>query len=132
MVQAAAEGAVDFSRADILDPGWWRKVKWITDYLSRRNRKELYQGQLAQHLAVVDYGLPQLTFERHWSSGNELITRICNMLMPWIDTTPPTPEEIAAKLYDRYVTEFGAPGSEEHDREMQRLIDYWNSGKEAA
>lgn len=129
MVQAAAEGAIDFSQADNLDPHWWRKVKWITDYLSRKNRKELYHEQLSQHMAVADYDLPQLTFEHHWDSGNELINKICNMLLPWIDTTPPTPEEIAAKLYERYVEEFGAPGTEEHDSEMQRLIEYWSADR---
>lgn len=132
MVQAAAERAIDFRTADSLDPRWWRKVKWITDSLARRNRKEVFQSQLAQHLAVLNYDLPQLAFESHWKGSSDLIMRLCNMLLPWIDTTPPTAEEIAQKLYERYVDEFGAPGSEEHDQEVARLIEFWQSGKEAA
>ena len=132
MIQAAAEGSIDFRQANTLDRRWWLKTKWITNAIARRNRATVLGMQHSQHIGVTDYDTPQLAFDHHWKASNELVMKITEMLLPWIDTTPMSPEEIANRLYARYVEEFGQPGTPEHDEEMNRLIAHWRSGREAA
>lgn len=132
MIQAATEGAIDFRQANTLDRTWWLRTRWITDSLARRNRAAVLALQHHQHASAVDYKTQQTTFEHHWDASNALVMQVTNLLLPWIDTTPLSPEEMAQRLYDRYVEEFGAPGSAEHDAEVEKLLEYWRSGREAA
>lgn len=125
-MQAAAENVLDFRQARLLDPRWWQRLFWVCDHLARKNRKEVHYATLLRDLAVLNYDLPQDAFTRHWDGANTSIADISNAVLPWVDAKPPTVEEIANRMYHRYVDEFGQPGDPEHDAEVQKLLDYWN------
>jgi len=52
MVQAAAEGIVDFRRTKAFDPKWHQYLHLILSGLARRNRRELRQLLFSQAVAV--------------------------------------------------------------------------------
>lgn len=132
MVQAAAEGALDFREADVLDRSWWRKVWLVKDYLARKNRTEVLRDKLHHKLVILQSPLaitnPTIyeVVEQECNSIRDEINRLYNPWMP--EFKPLSPREYIAQMEQRYKEEFGDWNSPEFQSELDALLEYWASG----
>ena len=84
MVQAAVEGIVDFSKADVYDPRWHRYLQLILGGLERRNRRAMKKMAYEQTLTV--YASRKLKAE----SLEEITQRITDLYYSIRETYYPT------------------------------------------
>jgi hypothetical protein len=127
MVQAACEGMIDYSKADLLDPKWWQKFWLVLDYVGRVATSKSLEYKFAFNLAVLDYRTDQTTLDAHWEAAEHLRTKLCRSIMPWIDTGPEDTKEKLEAMRERYIETWGDPQDPAYQAEMQRLIDHWRN-----
>lgn len=128
MIQAAAEGALDFREAAHVDRRFWnRKVRWITDCLERRNLLAALQDKFQQHLAVAKYGTDPQTFDHHWGQSNNLYRKMVRTRFPWLNTTPEDPRAVAIQMRKDYVDAYGDPNDPEVAAQIEALVAHWDA-----
>jgi hypothetical protein len=132
MIQADAEGVIDFKQARPFDLRWWQYLELMSEHLARKNRARLFESKLSQNLAVLDYGLGDASFDYHWNQANFIRAQIGEILAPWMELGPKEPEEIAEQMTEQYKEEFGDPEDPEYDAKIEALIQQWvQEGMEA-
>jgi hypothetical protein len=84
LVEAAAEGLINFREARLLDKTWWRRVRIMTDVLSRRTRAKVADASLRYHLALVaNSGLKPGSFEKAQDTAKERFYDLLGCWRPW-------------------------------------------------
>lgn len=84
IVQAARTGAIDFSKARLLDRHWWLKTKLLIDDLERDNLSKVFRLRQAQHLAAVLVpNLKDDSFDTHWTGSQDALGKFTELLFPW-------------------------------------------------
>lgn len=110
MVQAAVEGAIDFSTADLLARNWWTKLVWIVNAVEKRNSLTILTRQHAQHIAVLDYQnftLDKNLFEKHWKDANDVMTNMFNLLHPWESKKTESPKDKYKDIFEQWKNKYG-------------------------
>lgn len=132
-VQAAAEGAIDFQRADRFDRNWWRRLRLTLEYLDRQNGAQLLEQELeitlqelTSPLVYSDPVIGKLCLDRL----DRLQKELKQSRRPWIKFQERSPQDTIKAMADQYAEEFMDPNSPEFDVELKRLQEYWASDKE--
>ncbi len=85
MCQAAAEGAVDFSRADPRNPHWWMKLRIVLDQVEARNLIEVTKLNHATTAALLSRGdLTEDSINKLRDNAERLVTRVKKERFPWV------------------------------------------------
>lgn len=87
-VRAAVRGAVDFTRARVLDTDWWRRTNVIIRAAGREDDLKAMQAAFAYQCALVSNGsLTEESFKDSQSAARELFQEVLNRLQPWAAAT---------------------------------------------
>jgi hypothetical protein len=124
MVQAALEGAVDYTKADRRDPNWYRKLRLILEGINRRNNLDITRLSYEKTLAVL--GNSRLTddsFKEAQQSAQTTFRRLIGLYRPWEgqDEDEQRRREFA-DYRQRYINAFGM---DPYDPEFKR----WEAGQ---
>jgi hypothetical protein len=122
----AADGVVDFSKADFYDPNWWARLAWLEDYVVDMNIARLHEYRLQRTLAMIAAGNTE-GFNELWEASEWNRRELTAALMPWQETGPKNLAEAIPAMRQRYVDIFGDPQSPEFKESEQRLLDYWKN-----
>jgi hypothetical protein len=118
MVQAAADGVIDFSQADPYDNAWWLKLKWLTNEISRKNQVRVMGLRHARYLSTLARAdLDSQYVENNWDKAYQLEQATFALLFPWI--IPEDEKSVEQALRDSWVNTYGDP----NDPEVQAEID---------
>ncbi len=110
MVQAAADGRIDFEAADFRDRRWWIRTRWQLDRMEDENVLKVVNLQHEQNLAVLSGGAVEQTFEHHWKSANENVTSVYELYFPWlINEKEKRRTSEAEKLRQMWIDAYGDP-----------------------
>jgi len=129
MVQAGCEGMIDYSKADVLDPRWWKKMMAVYDHCYNKVVTRLNEYKFQLNLSVLDYTAEFDTFTLHWNQADMLRNRLVASNAPWIDTGPQSADEMMEQMRETYIEHFGDPQDPEYKAEIQKLIDHWQGDK---
>lgn len=135
MVQAAARGAVDFGKADVLDRDWWRRLWLVLDQVEADSVVRVRALQHAQHAAALDYHSGEKAFDKHWDGCNEATNQIRAILLPWLGEG----EGAGDALRQAWVNKYGDPSDPEVAAKIsstaamlrKRRSDYYAKRKKA-
>jgi hypothetical protein len=126
MVQAAAAGVVDFSRADPDDPKWWRHLRLVLDQLERNHLKEyhrLYNERVISVLSRAD--LARESGEKLLEESDSRIDNIAKIMFPWADLDRTTiRQEQAKQLRELWESWFGKLDDPDTQRRIQVTADW--------
>jgi hypothetical protein len=121
MVQAAARGVVDFSKADLCDRHWWTRLWWLLDRLEVDNLLRVRELQHAHNCALLDYNLDNKTFDLHWDQAVKALNGVWDLLFPWTQSDARgSPED---RLRQAWVDKWGDPDSPETLMAIQRTTE---------
>jgi hypothetical protein len=83
LVQAAAEGTIDFSEVRFGDWRWISKIRLLVGYLDNKNRREQLLVTHANNCGFVASGsLTSKSFESLKEANSDLHNKICNTYYP--------------------------------------------------
>jgi hypothetical protein len=125
MVQAAATGMLDFREANVLDPSWWLRLRWVIDYISNMHCIKIHEYRLQQHLATLSTLTDANSINHCRQAIEALRNKIINKMAPWVTTGPAALIDIISKMKAQYVQKWGDPDDPEHAAELERLKAYW-------
>lgn len=131
MVQAAAEGAIDYAQADPLDHWFWQKNNWICDELLRKRKLEYSHAVLSQKQAyLANARLHGPVVSQVQEEAGERLDEIFNELFPWQtkqegSTLVEGEIESLAAMYEKAFGVFDPEGPE-----VQALVDAINKRDE--
>lgn len=125
MLRAHADGLIDYARYDPDDKLWKRRHRMVLSFLDDRIASEVVARHHDQSMAVLSTYSGQ-SLNDACRRTDELMRQWHALQTPWAaDEVGGTPEERAARLYDRTVGVPGEPRYEEAmaqlDRELQPL-----------
>jgi hypothetical protein len=83
MVQAAATGVVDFTRAAPDDRWWWRRLSWVLDHLETENRLRVLAARHAALCAALSSGPEADAAGRLIDKVDQLTGALSDALLPW-------------------------------------------------
>ena len=87
MVRVATRGLVDFTKAKLLDPKWWRYYFVVLDGMVRDDDLYLIDRQRQHHLAMISNGnLTDEGFERHQDRSVQRMYDMLALVRPWEET----------------------------------------------
>ena len=92
----AAEGFIDFSKADLLDRRWKTKLLWFCKAYQSKKQAELLNLHFIKATSALNPANVDL-FKELWKSSDKLIELIKDLSMPWLDR-----DRKAGKHYDEY------------------------------
>lgn len=130
-MQAVIEGKLDADETDVLSGRWWQKCYHVIDYLARQIRVDLYKAKMQFGLAELAGSGDTIGRDKAWEQAEHARNSLVAESMPWLDVRPRSPAETIAAMRDKYVRTFGDPKDPEFQKEMKRLLDYWESNKRA-
>lgn len=107
MIQAAVDGVIDYSTANLLDRRWWVKLRWLLDRYEAKQTCEVLKLQHNQHLSVLAYDLKQETFDHHWKGANNITKSIFEMTFPWSSKVTKPEAKIDDALLATWKERFG-------------------------
>lgn len=128
IVRAAARGVVDFSRARVLDPRWWRRTRALV-------RAMVLDDDLLTLNTILDYqcalvGNPSLTDESYKKAQDtikSLMADIVNARRPWEAKTVEEVRQTGLKglvdLYKKYVGDPADPAFRDKLRRDLEAMD---------
>lgn len=124
-MRASRQGVVDFRQANVLDPGWWRRVNALVGDLARDDDLEILKAAYEFHLALLSN--PQLT-EDSWKATKktaaELFNEIVNISQPWgARSTEQRRDEEMTRLRDLYVDVIGDPDDPDFRAALQAEVE---------
>ena len=131
MVQAAAAGAINFRDADILDREWWTKVKWLVEAYDSQKRVDLCHVQLRRTSLMMANTDDSADYNAELADYKTTLNKLIAEMYPWEDTGPQSLEEVGEVMRDQYLETFGDPNSPEGKAEIQKLLDHWESVRNA-
>jgi hypothetical protein len=87
-IRAAARGVVDFSKARLRDPRWYRYVRLVLEAMRSDDDIKQIGLQLAFSCALVGNGsLTEGSFKEAQKTAHELVHTSRNILFPWAAVT---------------------------------------------
>jgi hypothetical protein len=109
LIRAAVRGAIDFKRAKVLDPKWWRLVTLVVDGLARDDDVRLADAGFRYHLALLSNGeLTPESFKDVQKHAREAYQSLVVKLKPWLaDAIGGTLANEAAHLSELYKQHIG-------------------------
>lgn len=114
MVQAAAEGVVDFSRARVLDPQWWSRLHILLHGLAAKNNRHMLQMQYDYHLALLQVErLKAEAWGDHLERAVDTNDDMCDNYNGARNSKKDRKKAVAVKLRDAWIAEFGDTQSAE-------------------
>jgi hypothetical protein len=131
MVQAAGAGMLDFSKADVLDRNWQKRVRWILDYVSSLHCIKIYEYKLQQRLALLPTLTNSFSVENCMKAIEAFRNKIINEMAPWVETGPKSLFEVAETMREAYVKKWGDPQDPEVQAELERLKAFWRGETDA-
>lgn len=85
MCQSAAEGVIDFSRADPRDRYWWMRLLLLTDQVAARNRITIHKLHYQMTTALLSRPeLSATSAEKLNENATSIVADINQQLFPWI------------------------------------------------
>jgi hypothetical protein len=122
MCQCAADGTLDFTKADPQDRRWYTRVSLMISEKSRAQRLFMYDllhrrnGNLLSRDNLTEESVEKLNQESY-----RLLQQILQLLFPWNTFESPDQAQESAnkRLYDAWVAAWGDP----EDPEVQRKIE---------
>lgn len=123
MVQAAAEGAIDYALADPLDNRFWLKNAWICGELLRKRKLEYSHAILSQKQAYLSNArLNGAAVGSLQDDAAQRLDEIYDGLFPWQQVQAGTTlgEKEINELEALYIQEFGS--FDPNGPEVQELV----------
>lgn len=120
MVRAAAEGAIGFAGADVLDRKFWVKTALILDHLENEADARVAESRLRINAAAMAQG----NFDHYFSRANDLMLRIRGDLQPWLYVDV-DPAAIAEQMQAEYTAVFGDPKDPVYAAKIEATIAAW-------
>lgn len=124
MTVAAALGVIDFRRARLLDPDWWRHCRALLSALRARLDAEGLRDTLSYALALVgNGGLKPESFEESQKAARACLDGLRSLARPWQDEADrKDKEEVISDLVEAYKKLVGDPATPEfREREAAAL-----------
>lgn len=119
IIQAAAEGVVDFRSADPLDPAWWRHLRLRLQVLQARNETVVDQLWAAWYFATLQRpNLTQQSLDSLLNGVENCMNQITRRLFPW-ERVEAGRDKAVKDLRDQWVQVYGDP----EDPETKAKID---------
>lgn len=107
MVRAAARGIVDFSEADIDDPVWYRKLRFLLVEMNKEDRRQLKRfDHAASMTAAIVNAIQKRSPVDSMSDGLDTVIEMSNSLWPWLKADKYR-ETMAEQLAASWANEFG-------------------------
>jgi len=102
-------GLVDCRQARPLDRDWWTGVFWALDWLEQRLYCETAELKYRLHTALLDYALPEKSFDHHWDQAQALQHLITNAKLPWLKIEAGGGRPWIASMAETWKAVFGDP-----------------------
>lgn len=132
MVQAATEGAIDFTQADPQDNWWWRRTSWIlSDLLRKRNLTYLQNivGVNLAYLSSIRANHPSFgDLQQRVADGTESIQ---GMLFPWLSKEEQLGQSEIDQLVQQWRDAFGDPNDPDVKAGIGQLVEAINRPDQA-
>ena len=108
LVGMAADGIVDFSKAELLDRRWKLKLLWMCKSYQSKKQIEMLGLRLNQTIGVFNPSSVEL-FKSMFKRSDNLVDLITELAMPWLDRDlkPKKDYNEYQELIDAYKQRFG-------------------------
>ncbi len=120
-------GTIDFSRARLLDPAWWRRCLILLNGLAEEDDIATYQSMYRYHLALVgNSGLSEESFRDVQDRARDAFNDLMQLYRPWsgkVKASQEIREEEAQALREAYKEAYGFDVND--TAEEQRRLDLW-------
>ena len=123
LVEAAADGAVDFAKADPFDAWWWKRTGWVLSELLRKRNLRYLEVEIA--LARTALGNPEMTkdggYESIFDKCYARLQDIYGKCFPWLSTEnrDDLARTAAEKMAEQWMAVYGAEGLSEEAIDAQ-------------
>ena len=124
MVRAQAEGLVDFSQADLLDPRWHTRLALLISELVARDQREIslrHHNRALAYLAVAN--IKQESFKKFQESEQETLEDYLVSLLGLPQAKGDRKKRMAQKLRDSWAREFGDPTKPETQKKIDKVAE---------
>lgn len=120
LVRMAADGVVDFSKADLLDRNWQIRLLWLGKSYQQQKQADLLKLYLLKMTNTLSSDEPKLIKEM-WGHCDRTIDDISRLDQPWLDrdTKPKTQYNEYAELIAAYKRIFGDPKKTESENKSE-------------
>ena len=110
-VRAAVRGVIDFSKARLLDPHWWRRSSILIKAVGADDDERLLRDIFNFHLALVsNSGLTDESFAKEQSKARDAFYDITGAIRPWEGVSAEARKAKEIKdLRQQYIAVFGDP-----------------------
>lgn len=104
----AADGFVDFSKAELLDRRWKLKLLWMCKAYQAKKQSETLNLRLNQTVSALSHASSDL-FKSMWERSDSIIATMTELAMPWLDRdiTPKKDYNEYSDLIEAYKIRFG-------------------------
>jgi hypothetical protein len=134
MVEASAEGIIDFTAIRPRDPHWWIHFRAMLGYLERR--KSLQWATWSREFHQAKYAVDRITddsFSTAQKETGKLIADTFDLLFPWLqENREGVLVDEARELRDAWVERFGDPDDPEIQERIQKTVETLNNRSGAA
>jgi len=123
LVRMAADGYMDFSKADLLDRRWKTKLLWFCKSYQSKKQSEVLSMHLARTLSVLSTPHVDL-FKEMWRNTATLIDSIEVLERPWLDRDrkPKKHYDEYKELLEAYKEEFGDWNDPEFRKQVEAEV----------
>lgn len=130
LLRAHVAGALDLSKADVLDPRWWKRAEFIIQEFERQAELKLDEYEYQLSLALIDHSAGEEVLKVTLDTAENLCNKFEQDLRPW-DATAATGDlrDTIADMKARYIEVFGDPATPEFQAEMARTVAYLRGDK---
>jgi hypothetical protein len=123
-IRAATRGIIDFSRARLLDPDWWRRCTILLGGVATEDDLEVFRNVYRFHLALVaNSGLTDESFRTAQDNARDIFHDLVRMLRPWEKSKLEVKQEEIDSYREQYKAAFGFDPMDKE--EEQRRLDAW-------
>ena len=129
-VRAAVRGVIDFSKARLLDPDWWRRCLLLLEAVAQEDELTVQDNIYRYYLALVaNAGLTKESFESSQSNANTSFKDLVRLLRPWEAKSHPQAQQEEFEAYRAtYEKMFGFDPTDR--KEAERRVELWRQADE--
>lgn len=127
LLRIAVAGTVDFKKARLLDPDWWRHTLTLARAAQHELHREYLHAEHRHYLAIVSSGLfPLLNAEvqgQIYSESWNILNAVWNDLRPWDRRDEQKQKAQAEQLAELYKQHAGDTRDPAFQAEMAKVIE---------
>jgi len=123
--QAAAEGLIDFSKAQLLDRYWWKRLDILLYQLEKRNYYDVIKTQHNQCSNALTYCDDDEIFKSYWKSCNDLLNDLYSSYFSWVKEKELSKNnDVIKQLREEYIANFGDPDTPEAKQRIANTVNF--------